>query len=67
MVVEPEIFNYISEEDVYFEQEPLKKLAQDGKLGAYKFNGFWHPMDTMRDKEKLEKLWETGSAPWKSW
>lgn len=66
MVLEPEIFDYIPE-DVYFEQEPLKRLAELGKLGAYKFDGFWHPMDTMRDKEYLEKLWKDGNAPWKVW
>ncbi|HIW80356.1 MAG TPA: glucose-1-phosphate cytidylyltransferase [Candidatus Acetatifactor stercoripullorum] len=67
MVLEPEVFDYLPEEDVYFEQEPLKRLAADGKLGAYKFDGFWHPMDTMRDKEKLEKLWAENRAPWKIW
>lgn len=67
MVLEPEIFDYIPDEDVYFEQEPLKNLAKDRKLGAYKFNGFWQPMDTMRDKEKLEELWASGQAPWKVW
>lgn len=67
MVLEPEVFDYIPEEDVYFEQEPLKNLAKDGKLGAYKFDGFWHPMDTMRDKEKLEKMWAEEQAPWKVW
>ena len=67
MVLEPEVFDYLPEEDVYFEQEPLKRLAADGKLGAYKFDGFWHPMDTMRDKEKLEKLWAENQAPWKIW
>ena len=67
MVLEPEIFNYIGEKDVYFEQEPLKTLAENRKLQAYKLNGFWHPMDTMRDKEKLEELWKGGNAPWKKW
>lgn len=67
MVLESEVFDYIPDKDVYFEQEPLKNLAADGKLGAYKFNGFWHPMDTMRDKEKLESLWGSGQAPWKVW
>lgn len=67
MVLEPEVFDYIPHEDVYFEQEPLKNLARDGKLGAYKFDGFWHPMDTMRDKEKLEKMWAENNAPWKKW
>lgn len=65
MVLEPEVFDYIGDEDVYFEQEPLKNLAAAHKLQAYKLNGFWHPMDTMRDKEQLEILWKNGEAPWK--
>lgn len=67
MVLDPQIFDYIGNKEVFFEQEPLKKLALDGKLAAYKHNGFWHPMDTMRDKETLEKLWKSGQAPWKIW
>ena len=67
MVMEPAVFDYIGEEDVFFEQKPLENLARDGKLAAYKFDGFWHPMDTMRDKEKLEDLWSGGNAPWNTW
>lgn len=67
MVLEPEVFDYIPEEDVFFEKEPLNRLAEEGKLGAYRFDGFWHPMDTMRDKEKLEKMWSENRAPWKVW
>lgn len=66
MVLEPQVFDYIKE-DVYFEQEPLEKLACDGKLSAFKFDGFWKPMDTMRDKMQLEELWNSGHAPWKIW
>lgn len=67
MVLEPEIFNYIGNHDVYFEQEPLMNLAKEHKLHAFKLDGFWHPMDTMRDKEYLEQLWDSGMAPWKKW
>lgn len=66
MVLEPEVFDYI-EGDVYFEKEPLESLAKDKKLSAYKFDGFWKPMDTMRDKMQLEELWNSGEAPWKIW
>ena len=68
MVVEPEVFNYIGgREDCIFEREPLERLAQEGRLGVYKHTGFWQCMDTQRDKGKLEELWRSGSAPWKSW
>lgn len=66
MVMEPEVFDYING-DVYFEKEPLENLAQAGKLSAFKFDGFWKPMDTMRDKMQLEELWNGGDAPWKVW
>ena len=66
MVIEPEVFDYIKG-DVYFEKEPLENLAKDGMLAAYKFDGFWKPMDTMRDKQQLEELWNSERAPWKVW
>lgn len=67
-VLEPEIFNYIADGDnVTWEQEPMKNLAKDGQLNAYKHSGFWRPMDTMRDKEELVSLWESEKAPWKKW
>ena len=67
-VCEPEVFNYIENEtNSIFEQEPLKKLAKDGKMYTYKHTGFWKPMDTLRDKRELEKLWNSGKAPWKVW
>ena len=67
MVMEPDIFNYIVNDNIYLEQEPLEQLAQGGKLSAFKFEGFWQPMDTMRDKNYLENLWQSGQAPWKVW
>lgn len=68
MVLNPEIFNYINNGDAtVFEKEPLEKLAEEGELNAYKHHGFWQCMDTMRDKELLEKLIKEGKAPWKVW
>ncbi len=66
-VLEPEVINYISDDMTVWEQEPLQKIAKDGKLCAYKHIGFWQPMDTLRDKMYLESLWESGSPPWKVW
>jgi glucose-1-phosphate cytidylyltransferase len=67
MVLEPEVFDYIAGDETYFEKEPLEKLALEGQLRAYKHDGFWSPMDTMRDKNYLEALWQSGEAPWKIW
>lgn len=67
MVMQPEIFKYIEGDEIIFEREPLESIADKGQLMAYKHDGFWHCMDTMRDKERLEKLWECGQAPWKVW
>ncbi len=67
-VCEPEVFNYIPEGDaVTFEKVPLINLSKDGQLNSYKHNGFWHPMDMLRDKIELNKLWSEGKAPWKVW
>ncbi|SMF67554.1 glucose-1-phosphate cytidylyltransferase [Paenibacillus uliginis N3/975] len=66
-VLQPEIFNYIEGDHTVFEKEPLEQLAKDGELTAYKHNGFWHPMDTLRDKNYLESLWANNKAPWKVW
>jgi len=68
MVLEPEVFDYIDEGDgTIFEKGPLQKLSSDGQLAAFKHPGFWHCMDSLRDKENLEELWKTGKAPWKLW
>jgi glucose-1-phosphate cytidylyltransferase len=67
MVMEPQIFEYIEGDMVSLEREPLEKVADMGELNAYKHDGFWSCMDTVRDKQKLEELWETGRAPWKVW
>ncbi len=66
-VMEPEIFDYIDDDDTLFEREPLERLAAEGELMAYQHTDFWACMDTMRDKVMLEKLWDTGEAPWRIW
>lgn len=67
MVVEPEVFAYIDGDSTVFEREPLEKLAEENQISAYKHYGFWQCMDTMRDKEYLEKLLSENNAPWKKW
>ena len=67
MVLEPQIFDYIAGDNTVFEKEPLEQVAKEGTLVAYKHDGFWQCMDTKREKEKLEALWESGKAPWKVW
>lgn len=66
-VVEPEMFSYLKGDATVWEMEPLVTAAAKGKLAAYKHNGFWKPMDTLRDKIELENLWQKGGAPWKVW
>jgi len=67
MVCENEVLDLINNDDTIFEQYPLTTLAQTGQLGAYKHNGFWQCMDTLRDKIYLNELWENKKAPWKVW
>ena len=66
-VVEPDALDYIAGDGTSWEQEPLRDLARDGKLSAYRHEGFWQAMDTLRDKNYLEELWTSGKAPWKVW
>jgi glucose-1-phosphate cytidylyltransferase len=67
-VCEPSIFDYITDGDnTIFERKPLENIAKDGKMHAYLHNGFWKPMDTLRDNVELNEMWENGSAPWKVW
>jgi glucose-1-phosphate cytidylyltransferase len=62
------VFDYVNEDEgCIFEQQPLQKLALDGEMSAYKHSGFWQPMDTLRDNQKLNKLWKEDRAPWKIW
>jgi glucose-1-phosphate cytidylyltransferase len=66
-VAEPEVLDYIEGDSTVWEQEPVERLASEGRLFAYRHPGFWHPMDTLRDKAVLEEQWATGSPPWKVW
>ena len=66
-VFEPEIFDYINDDTTILERAPLETLAKEKKLTAFKHNGFWHSMDTLRDKNNLENLWNSKKAPWKTW
>lgn len=66
-VLEPKVLDYIAGDMTSWEEEPLKNLAKDGMLAAYRHYGFWQCMDTLSDKMKLEKLWESGKAPWRMW
>lgn len=64
---EPQVLDYMGGDSTVLEREPLENLAADGQLMAYKHTGFWQPMDTLREKEHLEELWEDGKAPWRTW
>ena len=66
-VFEPKIFDYLQDDLTVLEKTPLETLAKEQKLSAFKHDGFWHPMDTLRDKNQLEKLWTSEKAPWKIW
>lgn len=66
-VLQPKVIDYLSDDLMPWESEPLSKLASDGELMAFEHHGFWQPMDTMRDKNTLEELLKTGKAPWKTW
>lgn len=66
-VLEPDVIDFIKGDTTIWEQEPLTKLAEVGQLSAYRHDGFWQPMDTLRDKNSLEELWKSGAAPWKVW
>ncbi|HBE89247.1 MAG TPA: glucose-1-phosphate cytidylyltransferase [Elusimicrobia bacterium] len=66
-VLEPEIFAHLHDDSDIWERKPLAKLASSGQLRAYRHDGFWQCMDTLREKQELEKLWDSGTAPWKKW
>lgn len=66
-VLSPKVLSYLKDDQTVWEQEPLMRLAEDGELMAYEHQGFWQPMDTLRDKNLLEDLWIDGKAPWKTW
>jgi glucose-1-phosphate cytidylyltransferase len=66
-VLSPKVLKYLGGDDTVWEQQPLQRLADDGQLMAFEHQGFWQPMDTLRDKHLLEELWASGNAPWKKW
>ncbi|MGZ5268950.1 MAG: sugar phosphate nucleotidyltransferase, partial [Caldimonas sp.] len=66
-VLEPEVLEHIEDDATVWEREPMEQLAKDGQLSAFTHRGFWQPMDTLRDKMRLEELWQSGAAPWKVW
>ena len=66
-VLEPSVFDYLGDNSTVWEEEPVENLTRDGQLSTYKHSGFWQPLDSLRDKNKLEKLWSNGNAPWKIW
>ena len=67
MVLEPAIFDYIEGDSTVFEREPLEQVSKEKQLMAYMFNGYWQCMDTKREMDQLNEMWEQGKAPWKSW
>jgi len=66
-VFRPSVLDYINDDQTVLEKEPLQNLAKDGELASYLHSGFWHPLDTLRDKIHLEELWRSNKAPWKAW
>jgi glucose-1-phosphate cytidylyltransferase len=66
-VLEPAVLDYIDGDHSVWERDPLERLARDNQLSAFRHDGFWQPMDTLRDKNKLEEMWSSGNAPWKIW
>jgi glucose-1-phosphate cytidylyltransferase len=66
-VLEPDVIDRIEDDNTVWEQDPLRSLARDGELSAYRHTGFWQPLDTLRDKTMLEDLWDSGNPPWKVW
>lgn len=66
-VMSPRVLDYIDDDQTTWEREPMERLARERQLAAYEHHDFWQPMDTMRDKTQLDALWQSGSAPWKTW
>ena len=66
-VLSPKVLSLLKDDSTIWEQQPLTQLAASGQLMAYEHQGFWQPMDTLNDKQTLEKLWASGQAPWKKW
>ena len=66
-VLEPRVLDLVAGDHTVWEKEPMERLAADGELAAWVHRGFWQPMDTLRDKQNLNALWDSGAAPWKLW
>ena len=66
-VLSPKVIEYINNDSTIWEREPMEALAKDGQISAFQHEGYWQPMDTLRDKMQLEELWVSGNAPWKVW
>jgi len=66
-VLSPKVIDYIETDETMWEQGPMQRLTHEGQLSAYHHSGFWHSMDTLRDKNRLEELWNSRQAPWKTW
>jgi len=66
-VLSPKVIDLIKNDSTVWEQYPMQTLAKQGEISAFEHNGFWQPMDTLRDKNYLEELWESGETPWKTW
>jgi glucose-1-phosphate cytidylyltransferase len=66
-VLEPSVIDYISGDNISWEEEPLQQITKDKQLSAYKHTGFWQPMDTIAEKKFLEELYSANKAPWKTW
>ncbi len=66
-VLEPAVRDYLEDDDTVWEHEPMTRLAREGQLAAYRHTGFWHPMDTLNDKVRLQQYWDSGNPPWKTW
>lgn len=66
-ILSPKVIEYIDDDFTLWEKEPMERLVKEGQMSAYLHKGFWQPMDTLRDKIKLEELWQSGKAPWKVW
>jgi glucose-1-phosphate cytidylyltransferase len=66
-VLSPKVFDYLDGDQTIWEREPLERLAGDGELRAFRHEGFWQAMDTLRDRQSLQELWDSGNAPWKCW
>ena len=66
-VLSPRVKEYLDGDATVWEQEPMRRFAEDSELPTYKHAGFWQPMDTLREKRQLQELWDSGDAPWKKW